>query len=65
MRDVTLRIKNLSFSLEALSRINREGSSRLYDAIETLLENEIDEANKEQNPLRSASTTTDDDEIPF
>ena len=63
--DVTLRIKNLSISLEALSRINNEGSGSLYVAIETLLKGEIEEAHKEQNPLRTVPTTTDDDDIPF
>jgi hypothetical protein len=67
MPDATLRIKNLSISLEALSRINNEGSGDLYVAIETLLKGEIDEAHKEQNPLKKvyATTTTSDDDIPF
>lgn len=67
MRDVTLRIKNLSISLEALSRINREGSSGLYIAIETLLNEELNEAYKENNPPRTTHTTatTTDDDIPF
>ena len=68
MTDVTLRIKNLSISLEALSRINHEGSSSLYNAVDTLLVHEIDEAIKEQKPdpntARSASPSLDD-EIPF
>ena len=65
--DVTLRIKNLSISLEALSRINNEGSSGLYVAIETLLKGEIDEAHKEQNPPKEvyATAITSDDDIPL
>jgi hypothetical protein len=67
MTDVTLRIKNLSISLEAISRINGKEASRLYLSIQTLLKGEIDEAIKEQNPIRTArsATTTLDDEIPF
>lgn len=65
MPDVTLRIKNLSFSLEALSRINNEGSSSLYAEIETLLREEIKEAAKEQGPYKPTTATTDDDDIPF
>lgn len=65
--DVTLRIKNLSISLEALSRINNEGSGELYAAIETLLREEITEAQKEQHPLRTktAYAGTSDDDILF
>ena len=69
MTDVTLRIKNLSFALEALSRINNEGSPDLYDSIATCLKKEIEELIKEQNPLekapaRPANPSTDDD-FPF
>lgn len=67
MPDVTLRIKNLSFSLEALSRINNEGSGSLYAEIETLLRKEIKEAAKEQGSYKptARAITTDDDNIPF
>jgi hypothetical protein len=69
MSDASLRIKNLSISLEALSRIGGgEGAMFLYNAVEALLREAIDEAQKEQNPIRtvrSAELTTSDDDIPF
>lgn len=61
--DVTLRIKNLSISLEAISRINNEGSADLYCRIETLLTGEINEATKERR--ERATATTPDEDIPF
>lgn len=64
MTDVTLRIKNLSISLEALSRINHEGASSLYVAIQALLATEIDTAQEEQTPRSIHSPThvhVDDD----
>jgi hypothetical protein len=67
MPDVTLRIKNLSISLEALSRINTEGSGSLYVEIETLLREAIKEAeeeNKRPPPVRPTGTANDND-IPF
>lgn len=67
MTDASLRIKNLSISLEALSRINNEGSPSLYDAIETLLKGEIQAMQKEQNPIKPVRSTVPicDDDIPF
>lgn len=67
--DATTRVKNLSIALEALSRINNEGSPQLYDSIETALNNEIEALWKEQAktampPARPAIPTPDDD-IPF
>lgn len=48
MTDATLRIKNLSISLKAISRIKRKGFYSLYDEIEALLGKEIEELQKEQ-----------------
>ena len=68
MRDLTQRIKNLSFALEAISRINNEGSADLYVKIETLLKDTLNELEKEIWEPKSKPTTSasiDDDEIPF
>lgn len=68
MIDATLRIKNLSISLEALSRINLEGSSLLYVEIEALLGQEIENLQKEQNTVltaRPAMPPIGYDDIPF
>ena len=64
MTDVTLRIKNLSISLEALSRVNCEGSSSLYIEVDALLRKEISNAHKEQNPLKTVGNELDDT-VPF
>jgi hypothetical protein len=68
MSDASLRIKNLSISLEALSRINNEGSGGLYNWISQALYKELDELEKEQKPdpkpALSAALIPDDD-IPF
>lgn len=64
MSDATLRIKNLSIALEALSRINNEGSPDLYDRVEDLLKDQIKEIETATPPARPATTTFDDD-IPF
>lgn len=67
MTDATARIKNLSIALEALSRINNEGSPYLYDKIAAALEKEI-KVYKEQAKIyaaQSAEPSVDDDEIPF
>jgi hypothetical protein len=73
MMDATLRIKNLSIALEALSRINIPGSLGFYNEIETLLSKEIYEAKKEtQWPNQTARPAMpvynkdyDPDDIPF
>ncbi len=62
MSDATLRIKNLSIALEALSRINREGSHDLFDTIEALLQDTIRAFRKEKEketqwPQRPAKPT--------
>jgi len=64
--DATLRIKNLSIALEALSRINTDGSLYLYTSIEMLLKKEIQEVEKEtqwpqRGPARTNTTNTDYD----
>jgi len=72
MSDATLRIKNLSIALEALSRINSGDSFSLYERIVDLLKDEIITKEKEtqeaqqwpQRPARTATTNLDD-EIPF
>ena len=73
MSDASLRIKNLSISLEALSRIHDLGYPSLHTKVETLLRNEIEEYEKEQArrteilpapPARPTIPDTDDD-IPF
>lgn len=67
MTDASLRIKNLSISLEALSRINTRNSQSLYLEIEALLTTEIEEVQKEnaQRSAPPAKPTTPDDNIPF
>lgn len=68
MVDATLRIKNLSIALEALSRINSYGASTSFYDVEKLLKVEIAELKKEnERPIPSArpATTTPDDDIPF
>ena len=66
MINTTSRIKNLSIALEAVSRINYEGSADLFDRIQQLLANEIMKQ-QEDNQLQTAKTMTTlgDDEIPF
>lgn len=66
--DATLRIKNLSIALEALSRIPRVGECST--AIEVLLQEEIRKFREEQEkenqwPQRGPTKSTLDDEIPF
>ncbi len=65
MMDATLRIKNLSIALEALSRINTGDSFSLYERIVDLLKDEIITKEKEnqwpQRPARTATTNTDYD----
>jgi hypothetical protein len=66
--DASLRIKNLSISLEALSRINGYTATGLYVDIERLLGKEIKALKEEQEqPLTAppARPTTSDDDIPF
>jgi len=67
MMDATLRIKNLSIALEALSRIPDSGQFT-YD-IEKLLKVEIkvlqEENQKATEAVRPAKSTTDKDDIPF
>lgn len=65
MRDTTLRIKNLSIALEALSRINNEGSPNLYDAIAQALEKELGNLSKEQYPELFVNKADPNDDIPF
>ena len=69
--DVTIRIRNLSIALEAISRIN--GATTAYLTIENLLLQEIKEFQKEKEKetqwpprARPAPTTPNpEDEIPF
>lgn len=66
MTDATLRIKNLSIALEAVSHIALGGS--VFHKIESLLRNEIEAYKKEQetaNPPARPAATTFDDKIPF
>jgi hypothetical protein len=68
--DASLRIKNLSISLEALSRINGYGASGLYVDIETLLGKEIKALKEEQEqpltaPPARPTIPNPDDDIPF
>lgn len=56
----TLRIKNLTIALEAVSRINNEGSPDLYDAIEAALRKELANLTKEQYPLQQVASTDND-----
>jgi hypothetical protein len=67
MSDASLRIKNLSISLEALSRINNEGSGGLYNRIRQALYKEIQAMQEEQNPIKPVRSTVPicDDDIPF
>lgn len=67
--DATARIKNLSFALEALSRIGGSWNHiELFDNVTKLLKAEIKIAEKENEeplpPAQPAATTSDDD-IPF
>jgi hypothetical protein len=69
MVDATARIKNLSFALEALSRIGGSWSHiELFDSVTKLLKTEITAEEKENerpiSPARPAKPTIDDD-IPF
>lgn len=61
MIDVTVRIKNLSIALEAISHINNEGSANLYVSIEAALQDEIQNHTKETDKYRSTPTSIDDD----
>jgi len=70
MTDATLRIKNLSIALEALSRIALgDGRYNHFARIEELLDDAIKEAQKEiQWPHRARPASTPpnlEDEIPF
>jgi len=57
----TSMVKDLAIALEALSRVNTEGSPELYSAVAYLLQQAIDKTRKEFK--LSAKGT--DDEIPF
>jgi len=57
--DVTLRIKNLSIALEAISHINNEGSANLYTYLEAALQEEIQTHTKEMHEREPTSTSTD------
>jgi hypothetical protein len=64
--DATLRIKNLSIALEALSRVNTDGSLYLYISVEMLLKKEIQEVEKEtQWPQRGPAKPTVYDKDPY
>lgn len=66
MRDFTNRIKNLSIALEAVSRINYEGSADLFDQVQGLLANEIIKQQEENlKALEKAEPIHNDDDIPF
>lgn len=74
MTDPTLRIKNLSIALEALSRVNTSTSHEHSKDIEGLLAQEIYAFRKEtqwpqRGPAKPAVYDTDpftkDEEIPF
>jgi hypothetical protein len=65
MSDATLRIKNLSIALEALSRVNRGyASTDLATRLEELLNREIKEEEKHQGqqawPAKSIRDMLDD-----
>lgn len=66
--DATLRIKNLSIALEAVSRI--VGCTTAHLHIENLLQEEIRKFREEQEkenqwPQRGPTKSTTDDDIPF
>jgi hypothetical protein len=75
MVDATLRIKNLSIALEALSRIAiTDGRYNHFERIQELLNEEIQKAQKEtQWPRRGSAKpetqynpfTNNEDDIPF
>lgn len=57
-------IKDLSIALEAISRINCEGSAELYQRISYALERSISQYDKEMQQEQKSEATADD-EIPF
>lgn len=57
------KIKELSIALEALSRV--QGTDTYSAQISSLLQHQIDEANKENHPLKPVHPSTSDDDIPF
>lgn len=61
------RIKELSFALEALSRVNHYKALDHFDSVADLLKKAIDEAHKEANPPVHVNHDHTDlhDEIPF
>ena len=62
----TSTIKDLSIALEALSRINCEGSSEFYNDIADLLQQAISKTKKEfRQPDKDETSTTTNDDIPF
>jgi hypothetical protein len=61
----TQRIKNLAFALEAISRINGEGSADLYFNVKRLLDVTLNELEKEIGKPERKLITSTDDEIPF
>jgi len=67
--DVTLRIKNLSIALEALSNRHKIGISDPYHleaGVELCLKTELDKLEEEQITQKTLKPTTDDDDdIPF
>lgn len=65
---VERKIKDLSFALEALSRV--QGADEEYQSVKTLLNQAIAQAHEEYNPLRPymrppSRPNLDDDDIPF
>jgi len=61
--DVTLRIKNLSIALEALSHTSQ--AQPLYDGVRSLLEEAMEQQYKENHPPQTVRPTTLDEDIPF
>lgn len=57
----TTHIKNLAIALEALSRVNVEGSNKLYKRVEDLLKDQL----KKQEKHTPNTREVEDVEIPF
>lgn len=57
------KIKELSIAFEALSRINDPDAAQCIMGVSDLLKQALGKAQKEYNPLHTASI--DDDDIPF
>jgi hypothetical protein len=64
--DATVRIKNLSIALEALSRVAISGErNSLFERVHDLLEDTLKEEETKLPPSARPAYTTFDDSIPF